>query len=116
MSSNLCGLLENSPVVAKVLLLDVPDGECVAIGPRVHDAPIGRLDGEGVLVPGHLQRSQVNSSQCNPNWVQQQQQHRLAINKELRERKKECDEPQLLPESGPNKNAALNYKLESKSN
>lgn len=86
MSYNLCGLLENSPVVAKVLLLDVPDGERVAIGPRVHDAPIGRLDGEGVLVPGHLQRSQVNSSQCNPNWIQQQQQQQLAINKELRER------------------------------
>lgn len=45
----------HSPVVAKVLLLDVPDGERVTIGSRVHDAPIGRLDGEGVLVPGHLQ-------------------------------------------------------------
>lgn len=34
----------------------------------------------------------------------------------MKEKKRECNEAQLLPESGTNKNAALNYKLESKSN
>lgn len=61
----------HSPVVAKVLLLNVADVERVAVAPGVHDASVGALDRKWVLVPGHLQGE---DDEEHVNWVQQQMQ------------------------------------------